>query len=300
MSKGRYAVLAERGVVKISGPEARSFLQGLITTNMDRLAAENGGHGALLTPQGKVLFDFLIAIDHDGYLVDLPAAHVADFIKRLGFYKLRAKVEIADASDSYRVIAAWGDDQRPALFETVILHDPRLSQLGWRIYLPIAAPLTLMDDTSFTKAEDGDWHKHRIALGVPLADHDYGYGEVFPHDIDMDKLNGLDFAKGCYVGQEVVSRMEHRGTARKRCVIVSTDSALPAPGTDITAGGKSIGTLGSSAGTHGIAIIRLDRAKAALDEGEKITADDKILEIAFPAWSGFAWSDEAEASDTAD
>ncbi len=297
MSNGRYAVLAERGLAKISGPEARSFLQGLITTNMDRLAAENGGQGALLSPQGKVLFDFLIAIDHDGYVVDLPAAQIADFVKRLGLYKLRAKVEIVDVSDSYRVIAAWGGEQRPALFETVILRDPRLAALGWRIYLPAAAPLTLLEESGYAEADDDDWHEHRIGLGVPIAGHDYDYGEVFPHDIDMDKLNGLDFAKGCYVGQEVVSRMEHRGTARKRCVMVSADVALPARGTEIAAAGKPIGTLGSSAGARGIAMIRLDRAKAALDAGDKITAGDTPLEIAFPDWSGFAWSDDAGAAE---
>ncbi|MEZ5841772.1 MAG: hypothetical protein R3D02_15565 [Hyphomicrobiales bacterium] len=130
---------------------------------------------------------------------------------------------------------------------------------------------------------------------MPEARRDFDYGDVFPHDVDMDCLNGLDFKKGCYVGQEVVSRMQHRGTARRQVVLAEGAAALPTAGTEIIASGKPVGSLGSSAGTKGLALVRLDRAKAAIDAGEAMIADGVEVRLSLPAFATFTWPAETEA-----
>lgn len=282
------ALLRSRAALRVEGPEAAHFLQGLITADMARIDDTGAGFGALLTPQGKILFDFLILKDGEGYLLDCPREAAAALVKRLGFYKLRAKVTITDLSDSHAVVAVWDED--PAL-TGVFAADPRLAALGSR-------GIVSADEADGSGlADEAEWQAHRIGLGVPEAGEDYAYGEVFPHDIDMDQLSGVAFDKGCYVGQEVVSRMEHRGTARRRVIRASAGAALPPAGTEIVAGGKTLGTLGSSSGAEGLALVRLDRAKAALDAGTAITAGDVAVTLTLPDWAGFGWpAQEAETS----
>ncbi|MCW2309990.1 CAF17-like 4Fe-4S cluster assembly/insertion protein YgfZ [Rhodobium gokarnense] len=278
-----FCELSNRAVVRISGEEAHHFLQGLVTNDMGVVDADGAGFGALLTPQGKILFDFLIARDGDGYLFDTPKATVADLVKRLTFYKLRAKVEVANLSDSHMVVAFWGVDGAPDVVGTVF-SDPRHSGLGYRAIVE--------RDGSAPNGDAADidaYTAHRVAVGVPEAGVDFDYGEVFPHDVDMDFLSGLSFAKGCFVGQEVVSRMQHRGTARRRVVRARAEAALPAPGTAITAGEKAIGSLGSVAGNDGLALVRLDRAKSAMDAGTPLLAGTAELTLAIPDWAGFSW-----------
>ena len=282
------ALLRSRAALRVEGPEAAHFLQGLITADVARVDASSAGYGALLTPQGKILFDFLILKDGEAYLFDCPRDAAAALAKRLGFYKLRAKVTITDLSDSHAVVAAWDED--PAL-AGVFAPDPRLAALGSR-------GIVSADEAGKAElADEAAWHAHRIGLGVPEAGEDYAYGEVFPHDIDMDQLGGVTFDKGCYVGQEVVSRMEHRGTARRRIIRATADATLPPAGTEIVAGGKTLGTLGSSSGPDGLALVRLDRTKAALDAGTAITAGDTAVALTLPDWAGFGWpAQEAEPS----
>jgi folate-binding protein YgfZ len=289
MRNGFRAPLPDRGVVFIGGAEATSFLQNIITTDMDRVVATGAGFGALLSPQGKILFDFLVLKAEGGFLFDLPLALVADFVKRMTLYRLRAKVEIADRSGSDEVIVFWGGDAAPSIVGA--LPDPRLTTLGYRAILPKGSDLVA---SGYGPGAEAGYHAVRIALGVPEAGRDFAFGDAFPHDADMDDLGGLDFRKGCYVGQEIVSRMQHRGTARRRAVPVTAEMDLPAIGTAIEAGGKPIGTLGSSAGRTGIALVRLDRAKRALDEGVPITANGMALTIALPAFATFAWPQTAE------
>lgn len=286
MVLGRIAWLPERGVVRVAGAEARRLLQDVITTDMDKVAESGAGYGALLTPQGKVLFDFLILASGEAYLFDLPKAMAADFVKRLAFYRLRAKVEIQDVSDAHRVAAVWDAPAQPAL-PGAVARDPRLPALGWRAVVP--ADLVPDEVAGLEAAGPSDYAELRIGLGIAEGGTDFAYGEAFPHDADIDQLNGIGFAKGCYVGQEVVSRMEHRGTARRRVVKAMGDSALPAPGTPVTAGGRPVGTIGSSAGASGLALVRLDRAIAAAEAGQKLTAGEAELTLAIPDWARFTW-----------
>ncbi|MEP3278919.1 MAG: folate-binding protein [Stappiaceae bacterium] len=290
---GLIAELTDRGIVRIAGPERSPFLQNLLTCNMDLVENSGPQFGALLTPQGKILFDFLIANSEQGYLVDLPLSLIPTFIKRLGFYKLRAKVDIEDVSQDLAALAIWDCQEEPEI-PALTYRDPRLSQLGFRA---IGARSGLGADFAtqgLTHVPLHDYHTHRIRLCVPQGELDYDYGSIFPHDVNMDGLNGIDFSKGCYVGQEVVSRVKHRGTARKRMISVVADGSLPVSGTPITASGKSIGTLCSSAGSTAIAQLRLDRVKNALDQNVPLFVEDTEVHVSLPGWANFDWP-ETEA-----
>jgi tRNA-modifying protein YgfZ len=184
---------------------------------------------------------------------------------------------------SLAVAAVWGGTPRQ-LKGAIAYADPRLPELGFRLLLPKA---TSVADLGCEASSEADYHALRIGLGVPEGGRDYVFGDAFPHEALFDQLNGVDFAKGCYVGQEVVSRMEHRGTARKRIVPVEGLSALPAFGTSIEADGMPIGTLGSVSGAAGLALIRLDRAEEALAQAKTLTAGGVKIALCRPAFARF-------------
>ena len=285
MAGGSYSVLEDRGPVRVGGAEAGPFLQNIVTVDIDRIAADRAAYGGLLTPQGKVLFDFIIYRNGDGFLLDTRRDSAAELAKRLVFYRLRAKVEIADLSATHHVVAAWGSDEMSSGAISFV-RDPRLPALGFRGVATTTPP----DLSGWTRVDQEAYHAHRIGLGVPEGGVDFVYGEAFPHDADMDQLGGVDFHKGCFVGQEVVSRMEHRGTARRRIIIAEAAELLPAPGTPISADGKVVGNLVSVSGRRGLAQVRIDRAKDALDAGLAMTAGDVALSLRIPDWARFGWS----------
>ncbi|MEP0234045.1 folate-binding protein YgfZ [Roseibium sp.] len=299
MSQLHFALLESRGLIRIDGEDATHFLQNLVTCDIEKVDADNAGFGALLTPQGKILFDFIILRTDDGYLLDTPGETLADFAKRLTFYRLRAKVEIEALGSNVGVIASWGGAV-PSPLPGHHASDPRLPELGDRHLGDLEDTRSALLEAGGLQETPAAYATHRIALGVPESLSDYGYSEVFPHDADMDQLNGVSFSKGCYVGQEVVSRVQHRSTARKRMIAVSADTALPEAGTEIEADGKAIGTLGSSSqanGAHvGIALVRLDKAQAARDKGAAFHCGDVAVSLDLPSWAGFSWP--ADPNDT--
>ncbi|MGA7456143.1 MAG: folate-binding protein, partial [Methyloceanibacter sp.] len=198
------------------------------------------------------------------------------------FYRLRAAAEIA-AAPALAVAAAWGGS--PRLPEGAIVYaDPRLPELGFRLLVPTG---TSAAELGCEPAEEADYHALRISLGVPEGGLDYAFGDAFPHEALFDQLNGVDFKKGCYVGQEVVSRIEHRGTARKRIVPIEGVSALPVPGTSIEADGLPVGTLGSVSGAAGLALIRLDRAEEALAQAKALTTGGVKIALRRPTFARF-------------
>ncbi|MBR0967686.1 folate-binding protein YgfZ [Bradyrhizobium diazoefficiens] len=278
------AFLPDRGVVKVAGEDARNFLNGLITTDLDRLKPGLGRFGALLTPQGKIIVDFLIteapAGHGGGFLIDCPKALADGLATKLKFYKLRAKVTVDNLSDDLGVLAAWNG--APAAQPDLAFADPRHAELGTRILIPEDLKQKLSDLIGAELVDAGAYEAHRIALGVPRGGLDFMYGDAFPHETNMDRLAGVDFDKGCYVGQEVVSRMQHRGTARTRSVKVLLDDLSPEAGISIMAGDKPVGTMGSSAQGKGIALVRIDRVADALDAGEPLTAGGLALTLAEP------------------
>jgi folate-binding protein YgfZ len=278
------AFLADRGVVKVSGIDARDFLNGLVTTDVTLLRPGLGRFGALLTPQGKITADFLITEAPSGrgggFLIDCPRALAQALADKLGFYKLRAKVGIENLSDSLGVLAAWDGD--PAVKPDLAFADPRHTALGWRILVSEELTQKVADLIGADLVDSRAYDAHRIAFSVPRGGLDFTYGDAFPHETNMDRLNGVDFDKGCYVGQEVVSRMQHRGTARTRTVRIILDGPAPEPGATILAGDKSVGTMGSTAGDNGLALIRTDRAADALAAGMKLTAGGLAIRLAEP------------------
>jgi tRNA-modifying protein YgfZ len=278
------AFLPDRGVVKVSGEDARSFLNGLVTTDVTLVRPGLGRFGALLTPQGKITTDFLIteapAGHGGGFLLDTPCALAKGLADKLGFYKLRAKVAVENLTDSLGVIAVW--DGEPAVKPDLTFTDPRAAELGWRILAPEELAPKVAGLIGAELVESTAYDAHRIATGIPRGGLDFIYGDAFPHETNMDRLHGVDFEKGCYVGQEVVSRMQHRGTARTRTVRIILDGPAPEAGTPVVAGEKPVGTMGSSADGAGLALIRTDRAVDALDAGTPLTSGGLSIRIADP------------------
>jgi tRNA-modifying protein YgfZ len=270
------AALEDRGVLSVSGAEATVFLQGLLTNDVERLEPGEARYGALLTPQGKILFDMIVVRTPDGddpsYLIDCAAAQAADLARRLGFYRLRAKVAIADVSADRAVAAFWGDE-RPSI-DGLLYADPRDPRLGWRAIVPRPAAAAVGLEHL------NEYEGLRIAVGAPKGGLDFAYADAFPHDANFDRLNGVDFDKGCYVGQEVVSRMKHRGAARKRVARVKLAGPAPAPGTPVMDGELAVGALGSSSGREALAMLRIDRAEEAMAAGRTLSAGGVGLALA--------------------
>lgn len=280
------ARLADRAVLKVSGADAVGFVTGLVTCDLADAADGRLVFGALLSPQGKILFDFLAhrTTDEAGgevVFLDCAAAVAADFAKRLGFYKLRAKVVIEDRSAQLAVLAGW-DAPLPLSEVGLVCPDPRLPALGWR------AVVADEDADAMADAAPRDYHAHRIALGVPEGGKDFPFGEAFPHEALMDQLAGVDFEKGCYVGQEVVSRMQHRGTARTRILPARyADDLAPETGVPVEAGERTIGTTGSAANGRGLVMVRIDRVADALAAGAQLVAGGRPLRLERPAFARF-------------
>ena len=278
------AFLPDRGVVKVSGEDARNFLNGLVTSDLTELKPGLSRFGALLTPQGKIIVDFLIteapAGHGGGFLFDCPRALAQALTDKLRFYKLRAKLTVENLSDSLGVIAAWGGDL--AMQPDLTFTDPRAPTLGTRILAPqdLAEKVAVLIGADLVGAEA--YEAHRIACGAPRGGLDFIYGDAFPHETNMDRLHGVDFDKGCYVGQEVVSRMQHRGTARTRTVKIILDGPSPETGSPILAGDKQVGTVGSTADNKGLALVRTDRVAEALAAGLALTAGGLPLRLAEP------------------
>jgi tRNA-modifying protein YgfZ len=276
MSK-KAAVLGNCGVVSVSGADAAGFLQGLLTNDIEGLEPGKAHYAALLTPQGKILFDMIVvrapAADSAAYLLDCAAAQAPELARRLGFYKLRAKVTIADVSAGLAVAAFWGDEP-PAIEGALIYADPRDHRLGWRAILP--RPTAGAIGAEHVNEYEG----LRIGAVAPTGGLDFAYGDAFPHDVNLDLLHGVDFDKGCYVGQEVVSRMKHRGTTRRRIVRVKLAGPPPAPGAPIVDRELAVGVLGSSSGREALALLRLDRVEDAAANGRTLSAGGVGLTIA--------------------
>ncbi|MFT4001773.1 MAG: folate-binding protein YgfZ [Rhizobium sp.] len=274
--------LKERSFIRVAGAEAEPFLHNLVTTDLASLGADEARPGALLTPQGKILFDFMIWRDGPGFLIETDTAQREGLLKRLTMYRLRAKVDFA-AEDLNGVTVAWGDAV------TGGAEDSRFAKAG---IVLTRAPGEHGSDAAAL------YDELRIASGVAVSGRDFALQDAFPHDVLMDLNGGLGFRKGCYVGQEVVSRMHHRGTARRRVVIVKGNAGLPASGTELTAGSKPIGTLGSTEGDIGLAIVRIDRAGEAIAGGTTIQAGNVGVSLSLPSWSGLSFpasADEASA-----
>jgi tRNA-modifying protein YgfZ len=260
--------LPERGVVAIEGVDAVTFLDNLATNALDAIAVGDARFAGLLTPQGKILFEFFAVRTSDGFLLDVSRDAAPALCKRLTLYKLRAKIAIVDRSEDLRVLVS------PQAFEASLgngFRDPRDPELGFRLVSSDPSVGARCDAEAL-----GRYHQHRIGLGIPDGGLDYPLGDTFPHEANYDLLNGVSFSKGCYVGQEVVSRMQNKTVVRKRIVKVAGAQALLA-GSAILVGSAEIGRLGTVTGNHGLAMLRLDRVAEALAKGDPLAAGGVTL-----------------------
>jgi folate-binding protein YgfZ len=278
------AFLPDRGVVKLNGDDARQFLNNLVTAELAEVKPGTAKFAALLTPQGKIVADFLIteapAGHGGGLLLDCPKSLADQLATKLNFYKLRAKVTVENLTGQLGVLAAWGDT--PAMLPDLAFPDPRSNELGYRIFIPAELSEKLAGVLGAELMPADNYEQHRIVCGVPQGGTDFMYGDAFPHETNMDRLNGVDFDKGCYVGQEVVSRMQHRGTARTRTVRLIVDGPSPEAGGDVMADGKTVGKMGSSGAGRGLGLLRLDKVADALAKGVALSAGGIGLKLVDP------------------
>ncbi|MGC4391653.1 YgfZ/GcvT domain-containing protein [Agrobacterium sp. M50-1] len=268
------AFLADRRLIRVSGTGAEEFLNNLITADVENLPAGEARAAALLTPQGKILFDFLIWRDGGDYLIETSAAEQDALLRRLTMYKLRAPVDLK--VETVEGVSVFWNGNAPAAG----IKDGRFAKAG--VDLLRIPGASASDDVAAYDAL-------RVDHGIAESGRDYALQDAFPHDVLMDVNDGVSFRKGCFVGQEVVSRMKHRGTARRRVVTVSAEGALPVSGTEITADGKPVGTLGTICGNRALAIVRIDRIADALASGTPLLAGTVPVTVALPAWSGLSF-----------
>jgi hypothetical protein len=261
-----FARLESRAVIAVEGEAWRDFLHGLITQDVLTLAPGEIRFGALLTPQGRLLYDLFLHGRAEGCLIDCQGEHREALLSRLVLYRLRAKVTIT-ASEA-PVLAAWDVEAPPPGWSP----DPRLAALGWRA-IDAAAP------AGAREVGEGAYEAHRLAVGVP-GSADFGSDRAYPIEADFDLLNGIDFRKGCFVGQETTSRMKRRGQIRSRMVPVAFDGPAPAFGTELLAGSLRAGEALSSHADRGMALLRLDR----LEAGDLTLADGRSWRPAWPDW----------------
>jgi len=278
MSAIKITRLAERGVVRIEGQDSEKLLQGLITNDLAGLDLGAARHAALLSPQGKILFDFFIVRIPGGYLIDVTRGRAQDLVKRISMYKLRADVTIADLSSNYVVFALWGEDGMSLPDESTGIRfaDPRHAGLGTRLLVPQEQADAVQQAAKDFEASHRDYDRLRVRLGIPEGGKDFDFGEAYPHEANLDLFNGVSFTKGCFVGQEIVSRMQNRTLVRKRVVKVDGSGPLT-PGSYIHLGDVAIGRLGTVEGQSGLAMLRLDRALEAEDGREPLTAGDVTI-----------------------
>lgn len=290
MSTTVVALLDRRGVISLTGPDAVDFLDNLVTNDLTGMTVGEARFGGLLTPQGKILFEFFALRTEEGWLLDTLADRIGDLIKRLTLYKLRAKITLADVSDQYGIAAAWGPAP-PTIENGWLYADPRSDGVGWRVIAPRSKVASLAGEIVLSEIYD----ERRVTLGIAEGGLDYALGDTFPHEANYDRLNGVSFTKGCFVGQEVVSRMQNRTLVRKRVAMITGTEPI-ATGAEIRLGAAVIGTIGSVAGPHGLALLRIDRAAEAADKGESLVAGNSTITVDAATLDRYRASAAARAS----
>jgi folate-binding protein YgfZ len=294
VDKAFFELNPARSVIAIGGADRAEFLQGLISNDTTRIGGAQAIFAALLSPQGKFAYDLLLVQQGERYLVDCEGARRADLLKRLKMFKLRSQVTLDDLDTDIVVINLFGGDTltrlgleakagaAKALGEGVVFTDPRLAELGAHAFLPRASYAAALSELGFVAAPQGGFKDHRYALGVPEGSNDLLPDKAIPLECGFDELNGVDWQKGCYMGQELTARTKYRGLVRKRLLPIRFEGAPLPVGTDLTLDGKEVGDIRAVDGNHGLALLRLEHLDAILSKG--IDADGTRVIASVPAW----------------
>jgi folate-binding protein YgfZ len=297
MSAVGYVSLPDRGVLALQGGDVRPFLQGLISNDVAQVQADRAVYGALLTPQGKFLFDFFIVQDSGRLLLEAEAARLGELQRRLLMYRLRSKVDIDDCSEHFEVVALIGDDPAAALGlpdlpgaaraldEGLVFVDPRLPRLGARALLPRDTARATLAALGFEAVEREAYERLRLTLGVPDGSRDLVVEKATLLESGFEELHGVDFDKGCFVGQELTARMKYRGLVRKRLLPVTFAGAPPPAGTVIRLGQREAGEMRSGIEGQGLALLRLEHVEKAKADGMPLMAGDTEILPVVPPWA---------------
>ncbi len=292
MAEKFYTLLENRGLIRVTGADARDFLQGLISNDVNKVDGEQAIHAAFLTPQGKYLHDFFITELGGALIVDCEAApRLGDLMGRLAMYKLRSDVEISDASPDFTAAAMFGEGvlETPGLEVGVSYMDPRLDNAkygaGARAVLPSGGAAKALEEAGFSPAPYSDYDNHRMALGLTEGSLDMEVGKAILLENGFDEWGSADWEKGCYMGQELTARTKHRGLIRKRLMPVEIDGPAPAIGDQLMLEGEEAGRMRSSTGQIGLALIRLEMLEKA--GPAPFTAGGTTLTPKKPAWAVF-------------
>jgi folate-binding protein YgfZ len=302
MTNLQYSLAENRGLLHIGGADAAEFLQGMISNDIHLVTPENSVYAALLTPQGKFLFDFFVLRDRagSGYLLECERDRLPDLQRKLTMHKMRSDVTLDDASERTTVALCFGDKTLPLVGDGdqaagattrygdgILFVDPRLADLGLRIVLPREGARKVMEEAGFVEVSQADWQVHRLALGVPEGGGDVLIEKSFPLECNFDELGAISYTKGCYVGQEMTARTHHRATLRKRLLPVRVTGGMPANGTPIMKDDREVGEMRSGSDGHGIALIRLEH----LSSTDANNQPDNVFEVDggtvqpwIPAW----------------
>jgi folate-binding protein YgfZ len=298
MAEQSFVELGARGLLAVAGEDRRAFLQGLISNDVEKATSERAIHAALLTAQGKYLHDFFIAALGDTLILDGEAARLADLQRRLAMYKLRAKVTLAPASGDLAVFAAFGGGALAALnlrqagaarsfAGGVAFVDPRLAALGARVIAPREAAAAALRGDGFAQTDFTAYDRLRLAEGIPDGSRDLPVEKAILLESGFDELSGVDWQKGCYIGQELTARTKYRGLVKKRLMPVRFEGALPPPGTPITLDGKEAGEMRSGSDGIGLALLRLEAVASAAEAGRTLQAGEARIIPVKPKWAQF-------------
>jgi|GraSoi_2013_60cm_1033757.scaffolds.fasta_scaffold10956_3 folate-binding protein YgfZ len=298
MAEKSFVALGERGLLVVAGEDRRVFLQGLISNDVEKVAASRAIHAALLTAQGKYLHDFFVAALGETLILDGEAARLGDLQRRLGLYRLRTKVTLAPAAGDLGVFAAFGGEALAALGLPdqpgaaapfgggVAFVDPRLVALGARLVMAKDAGAAALRALGFAEAEFATYDRLRLEHGVPDGSRDLTVEKAILLESGFEELNGVDWQKGCYIGQELTARTKYRGLIKKRLMAVRVDGALPPPGTPVMLGEQEAGEMRSGRDGIALALLRLD-AVAAASAGQPLTSGAARLTPIKPDWARF-------------
>ena len=292
-----YAELPARGVLEVAGEDRVAFLQGLVTNDIAKVGADRAIFAALLTAQGRYLFDFFIFSLGDALYLETEAARIADLKRRLGLYKLRSNVTLADVTARFAVVAGFdaGASAALGLAEAgsakpfaggIAFTDPRLAALGVRFALPHNAGFAALKEAGFAPADEAAYDLHRLKLGVADGSRDLPIEKALLLESGFDELNGIDWQKGCYMGQELTARTKYRALVKKRLLPVEIEGPMPAPGTAIMLGGEEAGEIHSGRDGHALALLRLEAVEAA-KSGAPLTAGRAEVTPAKPVWAKY-------------